>query len=85
MDDLIHVLRDYAFHCILEGCYDASSRKEREENARMLGQNMDHLRSVCAPEIVERVEILLDILEGIRAEDMDAAFTCGLRVGLALR
>ena len=85
MDDLTQVLRDYAFRCLLEGCYGAASREEREDCAHMLGRNMERLQAMCSPEALERVQILLETQEGIRAEDMDAAFTCGLRVGLALR
>ena len=85
MDDLTRVLRDYAFRCLLEGCYCAASREEREDSERMVGRNMELLQTMCSTETLDRVHILLETQEGIRAEDMDAAFACGLKVGLALR
>jgi hypothetical protein len=43
------------------------------------------LKVLCSAELKERVENIFDALEILRTVDMEAAFTCGLRLGLSLR
>ena len=85
MDELTHILWEYAGKYRLEGCYDMSAWKAREENEQAAGWNLEDLRRLCPSEALERVGVLMDCLENIRGEDVEAAFACGLRLGLSLR
>ncbi len=85
MDELTHILWEYIGKYRLEACYGLTSQREREENEQAAGWNLEDLRRLCPPEALERVGTLMDCLENVRAEDMEAVFTCGLRLGLSLR
>ena len=85
MDELTRFLWEYACQYRLEGCYDAASRQNRTESERCATRNRAELEGLCSPEALKRLENLCDQLENIHAEDTEAAFTCGLRLGLALR
>ena len=84
MDDLTRVLCDYAYDNLLENSYGIRSRKIQRENQFQAERRLDRL---CAahPELREELEDMLEELSMAAGEDMDAAFTCGLKVGLALR
>ena len=84
MDDLTRVLCDYAYDNLMEGSYGIRSRSIRRENQFQAERRLDRL---CAahPKLREELEDMLEELSVAAGEDMDAAFTCGLRVGLALR
>ena len=85
MDELTHVLWTYASRYRMDGCYDASSQQHRAECERMVLRNRAELERLCSPEARKRLDSLCDHWEDIRAEDLEAAFTCGLRLGLSLR
>ena len=60
-------------------------QEEREDNENMMQRNQEKLKVLCSAELKERVENIFDALEILRTVDMEAAFTCGLRLGLSLR
>lgn len=82
MDELTRVLWDYACQCRLDGCYDLQTKAAREEEEELAGRNRAHLEESGAEK--DALESLWDGLELIRAMDMEAAFVCGLRLGLSL-
>lgn len=83
MDELTRILWDYACRCRLEGCYDLSMKQERDEDEEMAGRNRARLEELGTAK--KELETLCDCLELIRTVDMEAAFACGLRMGLALK
>ena len=83
MDELTRVLWDYACQCRLEGCYSLEMKTMREEEEKMTGRNREHMEKAGCP--AKDLENLWYSLEVIRTVDMEAAFTCGLRLGLALK
>ena len=85
MDDLTRVLWKYAAECRLEACYDRTMQEERRENEQALSQNRKRLKELCPAPVLERVEDLCYYLEVLRAVDQEAAFACGLHIGLSLR
>lgn len=85
MDDLTRVLWQYASKYQLESCYDQSMQEERGDNENVMQRNQEKLKVLCSTELWERVENLFDASEILRTVDMEAAFTCGLRLGLSLR
>ena len=85
MVDLTRVLWRYSSKYQLESCYDQSMQEEREDNENMMQRNQEKLKVLCSAELKERVENIFDALEILRTVDMEAAFTCGLRLGLSLR
>ena len=85
MDELTQALWEYAGKYRLESCYDRHMQEEREENERAVKKNQEKLEKLCPAEIWERIEILCFSLEILRSVDEEAAFTCGLRLGLSLR
>ena len=85
MDELTRILWEYAADCRLESCYDQQMKKEREENEEAIGWSRKKLEELCPSQALEQVENLCYYLEVIRAVDEEAAFTCGLRLGLSLR
>ena len=85
MDDLTRALWQYGSKYQLESCYDQSMQEEREDNENMMQRNQEKLKVLCSAELKERVENIFDALEILRTVDMEAAFTCGLRLGLSLR
>lgn len=85
MDELTRFLWEYACQYRLEGCYDAVSQQNRAECERLAKRNRIKLEQLCSPEARKRLENFCDQLQDIHSEDMEAAFTCGLRLGLALR
>ena len=80
MDELTRILWEYASDCRLEGCYDQQMRREREENEAAIDQSQRKLEVLCP----EQAKDLFYYLEVLRAVDMEAAFSCGLRLGLFL-
>ena len=83
MDELTRVLWEYACKCRMEGCYDLSMKQARDEEEEMAGRNRAQLEELdAAKDGLEKLCYSLDI---IRTVDMEAAFTCGLQLGLALR
>lgn len=85
MDELTRILWEYAGRYRLEGYYDKSMQEEREENERVALKNRETLETLCSQDLRERIDVLSDALETIRAIDEEAAFSCGLRLGLSLR
>lgn len=85
MDELTRVLWEYAGQRCLEGCYDLEMRQERGENEQAAGRSREGLEKLCPSQTSEQIENLCYSLEVIRTVDMEAAFTCGLRLGLSLR
>ena len=83
MDELTRTLWEYASQCRLEGCYDLGMKKDREDGEKMAGKNREQLEQAGA--IAKELENLWESLELVRSVDMEAAFTCGLRLGLSLR
>ena len=83
MDELTRVLWEFAAACRLEGCYDLNMKKDREDGKTMAEWNLEHLKGteIAAKEL----ENLWEALELVRSVDMEAAFTCGFRLGLSLR
>ncbi len=83
MDELTRILWEYACECRLEGCYDLQIKKALQEEEEMAGRNRESLEKAdCQVETLEKLCFSLDI---IRTVDMEAAFTCGLRLGLSLK
>ena len=83
MDELTRILWDYACKCRLEGCYDLQMKTARAEEEGMSGRNQARLKELDgAKEETEKLCYSLDI---IRTVDMEAAFTCGLQLGLSLK
>ncbi len=80
MDELTRILWEYACECRLEGCYDLQMKKAQQEEEEMVGRNLEKLD--CQAKVLENLCYSLDI---IRTVDMEAAFTCGLRLGLSLK
>lgn len=85
MDELTHILWDYAADSRLEGCYDQQMKKERDENQEAAGWSREKLEELCPAQALEQVKNLCYYFEVLRAVNMEAAFTCGLRLGLSLR
>ncbi len=85
MDELTRTLWEYAKVCRLEGCYDLDMKREREENEAAAERNRETLAASAQPPILDRLENLCYCLDVIRSVDLEAAFTCGLRLGLSLR
>ena len=83
MDELIQVLWDYASKYWLEGCYDLARKTEREEGEKMAGLNRERLEAQGT--LTKELDNLCDNLELVRTVDMEAAFICGLQLGLALK
>lgn len=83
MDELTRALWDYASQCRLEGCYDLNMKTNREDGETMAGRNRERLAQAGAAE--KELENLWESLELVRSVDMEAAFICGLRLGLNLR
>lgn len=85
MDELTRILWEYAGKCRLEGCYDRSMQEEREEHEKAIDWSRRKLAELCPAQALEQVENLCYCMEVMRAVDEEAAFTCGLRLGLSLR
>ncbi|MCI8475049.1 MAG: hypothetical protein HFF07_06895 [Oscillospiraceae bacterium] len=85
MDELTRTLWKYAGKYRLEGCYDLDMQQEREESETMADRNRKRLEERCTPQAAERVGELCYCMEVLRAVDAEAAFVCGLRLGLSLR
>ena len=83
MDELTRILWEYASQCRLEGCYDLEMKRDRADGEKMAGINRALLAE--AGSIPKAVENLWDSLELVRTVDREAAFACGLRLGLSLR
>jgi len=83
MDELMHTLWEYAAACRLEGCYDLEMKREREEGETMAGQNRERLEELGTA--AKELKNLWESLDVVRSVDMEAAFVCGLRLGLDLR
>ena len=83
MDELTRTLWEYASQCRLEGCYDLDMKKDREDGKTMAERNREHLKQTGLA--AKELENLWESLELVRFVDMEAAFTCGLRLGLSLR
>lgn len=83
MDELTRILWDYACKCRLEGCYDLRMKTARAEEEEMAGRNHARLEALDGAE--DRLEKLCYSLDIIRTVDMEAAFTCGLQLGLSLK
>ena len=58
---------------------------ENFQTDNMMQRNQEKLKVLCSAELKESVENIFDALEILRTVDMEAAFTCGLRLGLSLR
>ena len=83
MDELTRILWDYACKCRLEGCYDLRMITARAEEEEMAGRNQARLEELdAAKDTLDKLCYSLDI---IRTVDMEAAFTCGLQLGLSLK
>ena len=85
MDELTRILWEYACKYRLEGCYDLTMKEEREENEEAIDQCRKLLEKLCSAQALERAEELCYYLEVLRSVDQEAAFLCGLRLGLSLR
>ena len=83
MDELTRTLWEYASQCRLDGCYDMDMKKDREDGAAMADRNRERLEQVGAA--AKELENLWESLALVRSVDMEAAFTCGLQLGLSLR
>ena len=81
MDDLTRVLCDYAYDNLLESCYGIQGRRAQWDSRYQAERRIKKL-CVDRPELREAIWEELALAAG---EDMDAAFTCGLKAGLALR
>ena len=84
MDDLTRVLCDYAYDHLLESSYGIRSQMIQREKRYQAERRMNQL-CAAAPELRDELEAMWEELSVAAGEDMDAAFTCGLKVGLALR
>ena len=82
MDELTRVLWEYASDCRLESCYDQQMKKERRDGETTAERNMERLEEAGAAG--KELEKLWEALVLVRSVDMEAAFTCGLRLGLSL-
>ena len=85
MDEITRVLWDYAAAYRLDTCYSKDDQDNRTAAARMAERALEKLRKTCTPENLDRLEALWSGLEELRCEDMEAAFVCGLHMGLCLR
>lgn len=85
MDELTRILWEYACKYRLESCYDRYMQEERKENEEVLQKNQEKLKNLCSVELWTKIDNLSDALETIRLIDEEAAFLCGLRLGLSLR
>ena len=83
MDELTRTLWEYACRCRLEGCYDMDMKKDREDGETMAKLNRKSLEQMDTA--AKELENLWESLELVRSVDMEAAFACGLRLGLSLR
>ncbi len=85
MDELTHVLWEYASRYRLDGFYDREAQQSRDECARAVEQNRAALEELSPPDVFRRVSALYDCAEELRLRDMEAAFACGFRLGTSLR
>lgn len=85
MDELTHVLWEYASKYRLDGFYDREAQQSRDECARAVEQNRAALEELSPPDVFRRVSALYDCAEELRLRDMEAAFACGFRLGTSLR
>lgn len=85
MDELTHVLWEYASRYRLDGFYDREAQQSRDECARAVEQNRATLEELSPPDVFRRVSALYDCAEELRLRDMEAAFACGFRLGTSLR
>lgn len=85
MQEVVHVLWEYASRYCLEGCYGIDARQNREECANMVSRNWEALEKACPPDVFQRVAALCDGWEELRGWDMEAAFVCGFHLGASLR
>lgn len=85
MQEVIRVLWEYASKYRLDGFYDRDAQQSRNECLRAVERNQEELEKLCPPELSRRVAALCDCAEELRLRDTEAAFTCGLRLGLSLR
>ena len=85
MDELTRTLWEYARKYRMESCYDRCMREEREENEKALVWSQKKLEELCSSPALEQIKNLCCYWEVLRAVDGEAAFTCGLRLGLSLR
>lgn len=85
MDELTHVLWEYASKYRLDGFYDRDAQQSREECVRAVECNREELEKICPSTVFKRVDTLCDCAEELRLRDMEAAFACGFRLGAALR
>lgn len=83
MHELTRTLWEYAQKCRLKGCYDLNMKREREEGEETALWNRDRLEKTSAAS--KELEILWNSMELVRLVDMEAAFVCGLHLGLSLR
>lgn len=84
MDDLTRILWEYAAAYRLETCYSKDDKDNRTAAEQMAGKAMEKLQKTCSAENLDRLDALWSGLEEVRSEDMEAAFACGLSVGLSL-
>lgn len=85
MDDMVHVLWEYASRYRLDGFYDRDAQRGRDGCACAAEKNRIALEAACPPDLLRRVSALCDSLEEIRSYDMEAAFACGFHLGTSLR
>lgn len=85
MDELTRVLWEYASSCRLDAFYDREAQQGREECVHAIECNRKILEQACPPELYESATIICECGEELRWRDMEAAFECGLRLGLSLR
>jgi len=85
MEEVIHVLWEFASKYRLDGFYDRDAQQGREECIRMVRRNREELERICPPDALGRIAALCDCGEELRLRDMEAAFACGFRLGSSLR
>ena len=83
MDELTRILWEYASQCRLDACYDLTMQRDRSGGEEMASQNRECLEQTGGG--AKELEGLWASLELVRTVDMEAAFACGLRLGLSLR
>ena len=84
MDELTRILWEYACKYRLESCYDRNMQEERQENEEAADFSRKKLEELCSSQALGQMEDLCYCMEVIHSVDEEAAFTCGLRLGLSL-
>ena len=85
MDDMVHILWEYASRYRLDGFYDRDAQRGRDGCACAVEKNRIALEEACPPDLLRRVSAICDSVEEIRLYDMEAAFACGFHLGTSLR